>query len=246
MLSTLTALHSFDDDIVSIIVGSEKRRFMAHGSVLGHSSSFFRAALDKAWKEGKARVIELPDDDVDLFHRYLHFLHTKRLPCNPVAAATHTEFDVHEKEFELLARMYVLAEKLQDDTMRNAIIDGFIAKGSLRDSEGTRWFATNEDVDIIYRGTGQGSHMRRLLVDMHVSSGHARWLEDEINNAEFTLDLSRKLLDIVAREVPRQAYGRIIYRNCEYHYHEDKEYCSSGFRKRKRESTDGAESDDDV
>lgn len=108
------------DDTVTIVVGREKRRFVAPKNVLCRSSPFFRAALSGNWSETKqGGCLTMPDDDSDTCTAYLQW-------------SVSGEVVVHEDEadssnlvthFEKLLDLYVFADKVGDGKLQNAVID---------------------------------------------------------------------------------------------------------------------------
>ncbi|KAK5126451.1 hypothetical protein LTR85_010687 [Meristemomyces frigidus] len=72
---------SFDNQMVTLVAGPDKREFQTHRAHLGNSSAYFRAAFKEQWQEGQDRKITLVDADPDHLHRYLHFLYTGQIAC---------------------------------------------------------------------------------------------------------------------------------------------------------------------
>jgi hypothetical protein len=82
-----------------------------------------------------------------------------------------------DEYYQLLADLYVLGERLLDETIRGAIIKEFICFTSLTDKSSKRYCPMRETVSIIYRGTTAGSPARRLMVDIHLAYGTTKWLD---------------------------------------------------------------------
>ena len=125
------------------------------------------------------------------------------------------EQSVHVTETVLLANLYCFGEKYQDLTFKFAVIDAFIAKGSVTDSKGSRWYPGRDATDVIYKGTCAGSLARKLMVDMHVKAGSVKWLDGQ-ENTDFLADLARKLLHAQEQEHHLIGFPR-HFDNGDYH-----------------------------
>ncbi|KAK4542383.1 hypothetical protein LTR36_006840 [Oleoguttula mirabilis] len=187
---------SFDAEIITVFVGPCRNKLSVHGSHLGRTSDFFRAALKTQWKEGQAREVTLQDDDEKTVQMYLTFAYTGDIACKEEHADESPDAAIHTREYSLLAHAYVFGEKYQDIRFKNAVLAAFIAKGRVQDVNDTYWYPTDTEIDVLYRGTPPKSPARRLMVDLHVAAGEPEWLDNESNNADFILDLARKFLAI--------------------------------------------------
>ena len=209
-------------------VGSKPVTFDVHENTLRQTSAFFKAALEQQrWKEGVSGVIELPSDDelseVDpaVFDAYLQWLYSGKVDYK--CDITEKTRESHNVEFVKLAHMYVLGEKVQDDTFCDAVIDTTIDKIMYHLADGTRWFATTDPVNIIYGGTPTGSPARRFLVDIYVRYGKSDWVEEERDvDHEVLLDLARAFLD--SRPQPKR--DGIRSSSCQWHKHAGGEGCN--------------------
>ncbi|KAK5685854.1 hypothetical protein LTS10_001967 [Elasticomyces elasticus] len=74
-----SALLSFKEERIKLVIGPEQREFYVGRQPLEEGSEYFRLALSKDWKEGKSKMITLEDTDPDIVHRYLHFIYTGKV-----------------------------------------------------------------------------------------------------------------------------------------------------------------------
>jgi hypothetical protein len=158
------------------------------------SSDFFKRAMSNNWKEAAERTIRFPDDDPDIFRLYIHWLYSRTLPCRndePGRAGN--------AEYVLLAKAYVLGDKLQDGRFQDTAIDAIIQKASSPAKDGQQWLPVGSAVGWIYDNTLPSSEARRLLVDLYVCHGSGDWLTLWAKPADlpkdFLLDLAAALLD---------------------------------------------------
>jgi hypothetical protein len=126
-------------------------------------ANFFRRALNGNWAESDDRVITMMEDDPEIFAKYLHFVYIKEFPAMP-----HTTLvsDQIIGEYRMLARVYVLAEKLQDIRTKNAIVQAMMNLSQRKDEAGKSRLPDPEAITILYGGTVCGSAGRRLVVDL--------------------------------------------------------------------------------
>ncbi|KAK5739077.1 hypothetical protein LTR17_005597 [Elasticomyces elasticus] len=210
---------------IEVVVGPEKSIFYVHEKLLRARSAFFEAALNKEWKEGQDKKVELPEDDASTFGRYIHYLYSGKLAVTQEGTTGN----------DLLAWLYVLGEKLIDPAFQDRVIDAIIAgtREGVADDKGVfqRWYPVTEVVDTIYKATPKDSPARRLMVDMHVLKGKATWIETEqpeCNNLEFLVDLAVAMFE--KRVVSEQARPEHKLLDsgvpCAYHKHGKNEKCS--------------------
>jgi hypothetical protein len=67
---------SFTSGMITIRVGSKPSKdFFVHKDVLCNHSPFFKGAVSGEWKEGKASLVHLPEDDQEIFSLYCSWLY---------------------------------------------------------------------------------------------------------------------------------------------------------------------------
>ncbi|KAI4711420.1 hypothetical protein J4E89_003985 [Alternaria sp. Ai002NY15] len=152
----------------------------------------------------------LPDDDPDTFRLYLNLVYTHQLVTRGTG------------QWLKLCRLYVLAEKLQDITSKNQIIDGMYAffseiacqpTLSVNISRMLPAAATTE----LYEGTSKQSQARELVLDFYADSGNVSWLLSE--QAKLPTDF---ICDVAVRLLQRRGYvfSGFRIRRPSYGYHE--------------------------
>jgi hypothetical protein len=184
---------SFDeDDAVTLHVGPTEHAILAHGNFISRRSEFFKAALKKEWVEGQTRIIKLPDEDPQVVTHYLSYTYSKCLPTDIFTADFMGTFPEESDEYyQLLAELYVLGERLLDETIRSAIIKEILRLAKLTDKDLKQHHPKGEAVNIIYRGTTAKSLARRLMVDFHIAYGTTKCF-DSTCDPGFVLDVTQK------------------------------------------------------
>jgi hypothetical protein len=72
IIATTGELHVADvfdfnqEDLVTLLVGPEQKKMVAHGTYLARDPEFFQAALKKEWIEGQIRIIILPEQSPEV------------------------------------------------------------------------------------------------------------------------------------------------------------------------------------
>ncbi|KAF2869093.1 hypothetical protein BDV95DRAFT_499273, partial [Massariosphaeria phaeospora] len=151
---------------------TESKDFLVHESILSSRSEFFRRAMNGKWPEADTRVVELSEDDPDLFGIYLNHVYTEKLPVGETDSDQLVKLDYGvfyketQKEYDLLFRLYIFGEKVQDTLFKNDVITSVHTISSLRHMNGSWSIPTTAAVALVYDGTPEASPARRLIVDL--------------------------------------------------------------------------------
>ncbi|KAK4495748.1 hypothetical protein PRZ48_013016 [Zasmidium cellare] len=145
----------FTSDIVTLKVGESKSEtFTIHADTLKQHSPFFKAALDKKWREGQSLQVDFPEDEPDTIEAYLGWLHDGKVEA-PESPGT------DDLTFPFLAKLYVLGEKIQDNAFCNSVIDKITeVLDSPEWEDSSPGFSSS---NIIYDGTPDDSPARTLF-----------------------------------------------------------------------------------
>ncbi|KAK5764197.1 hypothetical protein LTS12_005648 [Elasticomyces elasticus] len=206
-------------EIIEVVVGVEKRKFHVHDQILRSGSAFFKTALSKEWKEGKTRVVLLPDDAASLVDRYVQWLYTGKVGVT---------LDNGKTDYATLAGLYCLGEKLMHDAFQDRIVDALVSGTREPNNNAghptTCSFPMKDVVDDIYKGTPKGSPARRFMVDMHVMQGTSGWIDverPESVNHEFAVDLAFAMMQERAVTGETKTKHAELNRGipCSYHKH---------------------------
>jgi hypothetical protein len=66
-------------EVVTILIGPKKKRYIIHKDIICHHSEYFRTAYNGRWKESDEGV-SLEDVEVEVFNVFVHWLYTQQLP----------------------------------------------------------------------------------------------------------------------------------------------------------------------
>jgi len=164
----------FDGPMLKLRVGSglNMASFFVHSTLLTSRSDFFKHAIIQDSKENEETTIALPEDNPVTFRRYLNLVYVHQLATKGTM------------QWLKLCRLYVLAEKLQDVTSKNQIIDGmcvFFNEITCRPAvkHRTHYNLPSLATAELYDGTTHGSKARKLLVDLYTDFGSESWLQSD-------------------------------------------------------------------
>ncbi|KAK3113516.1 hypothetical protein LTR53_009122 [Teratosphaeriaceae sp. CCFEE 6253] len=209
---------------IEVIIGVEGRVFHVHEKLLCSRSAFFGAALNKEWKEGQNRKVELLQESCADFSRYVHWLYSGKLAVKPSTPG--------QPLYDAMMALYVLGEKIIDPRFQDRVIDAIVASTRERNGTAGRLYPNMTHVTCIYKTTPEGSPARRLLVDMYAIKAGPTWFHDEKPEdimCEFFFDLTCALME--RREVTdktRQPIAELDKGSpCSYHKHGKDETCPS-------------------
>jgi len=155
---------------VKIRVGQQplQKTFVVHEDIISRSE-YFRRAMNGNWAESDNRIVSLLEDDPHTFSIYLHMVHTNRFPEPTTFRDISTKglfARFIKSDLVQLAKVYVLAEKLQDTATKNAIVREIMAKSAVQGPDGSKYCPDPIAINIIYNGTPKGNPCRRLVVHM--------------------------------------------------------------------------------
>jgi len=191
-------LPNFDEtETITLHVGPDEHALTAHRNYLAFSSEFFKRLLGEYEYKTQLRVIKLPEESLPVVNAYLRFTYGGGLETANVTYCPHRDSCFGRSSFcyepdeyyEDLARLYILGEHLQDQSVRAAVIKEILRLVSLTE-DSKRFCPSKEAINIIYRGTTEGSHARRLMANIHVAYGSNEMLDLSCEPA-FVLDVAR-------------------------------------------------------
>lgn len=143
--------------ILTVTVGEEKRPFLVHREILCAVSPFFAAALNPLYdfRESRSSTFNLSSARPVDFEYLVQWIYTRTLTHEEVAAK-------HPAYFRLI-RLWILADELQIEGCKNAIID-FMAKTA----DDSNSVPTPDDTVTVFgdHGVREGCGLRALVVDL--------------------------------------------------------------------------------
>jgi hypothetical protein len=202
---TVPRLSLNEGELITLIVGPDEKKLVVHESCITRGSDFFKAAMKKEWIEGQTRIIKLPEETcLETWTHYLNFTYLGKLPTEEMNQ-TMQDSD----EFDVLGKIHVLGERMLDKVVQNAVVREFVRVYELKDADGHCWLPGIRTVTMVYEGTSAGSQMRKLLVDMRISSGTCS--HSLSTSHEFLVDFSQALFaKVIAQETVRDFRGRLL------------------------------------
>ena len=86
VLTTNVTTRSLYDNIITVQVGAEGKKYFIHQGLICEYSAYFRAALKEGrFAEGRDGLVKLGDDDSQTFGTFMNWLYTSKLPPRPDA-----------------------------------------------------------------------------------------------------------------------------------------------------------------
>lgn len=178
-------------------------------------SDFFATMLGGPWHESQTRTVTLEDDDPDVFSIFALFIYTGKIfSARANDVEVYLDGSRRDKEWVRLARAWILGDKLQSTSFRDAVSDAMCDK-IVRDK---KWPITLHQI-IYAETTPVARGIRRLCVDIAVAKWDARTLRGTLRDeswSEFFEDVSVRLMGM--REERR---NKIDFKRqaCTYHEH---------------------------
>lgn len=209
---------------ITVRVGSgpSAREFSVHKDLITHYSPFFKAALsDSRWKEGMSNMIDLPEDEPQLFKFYLCWLYGT-WPFEYITTCIKFDRKTLEcAEFIQLADAYVFGNKILDFDFCDMVLDSLCAHA--HHAHATDLVPTGSFFEI-WKVSKKHSAPRKLLLDAYVYSGSKEWFGAS-DSDEFDQEAWRCIAEVLiadreddtelgADEEPRKSDD-----TCRYHLH---------------------------
>ena len=156
-----SSIHDFDN-MVTVLVGKEEKRFTLHQDAVCAKSKFFQAACSKEWLEGQERVVRLPETEDTTFHEYCTWVYSGKI-ADSTCTTSSTETQ-RMNEHDQLLYLYLLGDKLDDIQLRNqAIIKLF------KSMQNGNLLLRKPASKLVWESTVRGSPLRKLIVDVMVT-----------------------------------------------------------------------------
>lgn len=213
---TAPALSLRKGDFVTLLVGPDEEEFAVHESCITRNSDFFKAAMRKEWAEGQTCTIKLPEETcIESFANYLNFAYHEKLPTEEITIISNEGFKCTEVPYEVLGKIYVIGERMLDESVRNAVVREFIRLTTMKAPDESRRFPGESTITIIYDGTSTGSPMRRVMVDFYATLGimtwpykgqHPEFLEDLVEDLQRKIIGQKAIRDFRGRELVAEDY----------------------------------------
>jgi len=194
-------------------VGILKEPFFIDVGVLHKSGSFFPTALKKQWKEGQQKIIELPEEQPQIFRIYAQWLYTAKIFCRT---------DDRREDIHTLCELYTPGEKLMDRTLQDRAMDALSSLSAVDEED--LWLPYFCTVDYVCEHLPDNSPARRFLIDRI-----AEHCNGELDNKwpAYLRQMSQALLaDVVLALSQQRKHTKNVKGRCTYHLHAQSQPCS--------------------
>lgn len=208
--------------MATILVGSEKVRFLIHENVFAqpYAGCFLSKPLAASCIETSPHALELPDDDPKAFGIFVKWLYDISLNQSSAMSIAPTFPDARSR-----VNIYIFAQKYACQHLHDIIISDmykWVSQGQKAEKY------LGPDVLQLVVTTVQHSRMLTLLAKWFARDA----LLGEIEDAEATFDLMpNDLLRMVMREMCGSARGEqvetMLGHPCDYHLHQESGVCPS-------------------
>jgi hypothetical protein len=150
-----------------------------------------------SWLEGEEGVVKMPEDEPEVFANYIQLLYYGTIPIyneleqvpasNTLDNGTtskrefarqleHAVALAARQEYNTLAKMYVLCEKIQDTAAKRSVFAAFVEATTKSRVNNDQHYPVYSTVRLIYAGTLTSDPLRTFVTDCHVLVGHSGWV----------------------------------------------------------------------
>ncbi|KAL8753187.1 MAG: hypothetical protein Q9199_005233 [Rusavskia elegans] len=158
--------------VVTVNVGSDDHThtqdsYSTHRELLCYYSPFFRSMMNGSWEEAKSNIINLPADEPQVYEIFQNWLY---------GAGLDLELG-QTKDMSLLLSLWIFGDKVQVPWFQNAAIEAL----RIAIIEPPREFRL-KDIQTAFENSGEGSPIRKLIVDGYVWEGSLKGLMDKFQD----------------------------------------------------------------
>lgn len=159
--SSYSDINDFDNTI-TVLVGSEEKRFILHQDVVCAKSKFFTAACSRKWREGQEKLVRLPEIHIPTFKVYCSWVYTGKIA--DISYTKESDEDDKIAEKAQLVELYLVADTLDDVKLRNLAVSTL-----LKSMEAHRTILNFVSIQRIWQSSLSSSNIRKMVVDVTVS-----------------------------------------------------------------------------
>jgi len=213
---TVCASEGFDTPFVHIVVGSGEfaRTFDVHTGIIAFYSGYFKAMFKEGFVDAETRTFRLSNEDPYVFERVRNWIYSRNL-CGSGLDEAKTLNTL------TLVKLWIFGDKYAMPLLQNPAVDLILRNIDVRYNGPTSL------LPMIYEGTGQGSALRRLFIDIIAKTGHPSLLNQMTEKywcRESLLDFVKVLWQPSGVS---QTYSDLsTWDTCLYHVHEEGVRCS--------------------
>ncbi|KAK4542310.1 hypothetical protein LTR36_006963 [Oleoguttula mirabilis] len=201
---------------VTVLVGPEEKRYVVHKAIISNHSKFFKAACAANFKEGREKIIRLPEVDIEAFRSYAQWAYSGEVVVASDEEISADAFGVVRGT--RLAKLYVLAEFLGDTFLRNTVVDQLrTLHTSCETGPGTA------EIIIAFEDVPAESTLRRLVLGWYLDKACVdvvEWMDENCEELPkaFFVDLAIKQFQASLNGIKASKWDQ---GKCTYHEHND-------------------------
>jgi hypothetical protein len=181
MLTTTSS--DFFGEIVDMVVGSANgtKTSKIHKGALCHYSGYFDKALNGGFSEARAGRIELLEEEIDIFERFVVWLYTGRLNCESNTVKT----------FTIVCKLWILADRRDIPLLMNVSVN------AMRDEIVSSCTVPTTSPPLIFAQTTEKSALRRYAILVIARCGTAKLLNGSFKSPEWPQQALSDTLELV-------------------------------------------------
>ncbi|KXT07544.1 hypothetical protein AC578_10138 [Pseudocercospora eumusae] len=193
-------------------VGTPHTTFHVNEELLCSGSEFFKAALQKEWREGQMHVVELPEQSPETFNVYLNWLYQKQVFVGIEA----DEGPELSWPWSKQIQAYALGDLLMDIDFKDAIVDALMVLMHTKAQTPALYrLPSASNRKLLYKVTATGGKARKMLAH-RIAEGPFGLINDNEDPA--------MLYDIIQKLAEKNRSRSIVAAaRCDFHEHEDGE-----------------------
>ncbi|KAH0367800.1 hypothetical protein KCU65_g4458, partial [Aureobasidium melanogenum] len=201
--------------LVTVEVGSGKKKFVIHKDLLTFYSDYFRGAFNGSFKEAAEGKLSLLDEDVEVFDIFHKFLYTGSIG----------DGQGHNLRSDTLIKVWVFGDRFLIPCLQNSAIDALDTRLHIRHTIPTL------SIKLIWENTLPNAPLRKYVLDVVVYTGDMIDIlspdHEQQWPREALLDLARALSSkaVIEQTLDSELCSMPKRPKCYYHVHAEGEKC---------------------
>jgi hypothetical protein len=210
---------------VTVLVGADEVKCVAHRDVLCAKSGFFRDALSGSWNEGKKKCISLPEQCPTAFNIYLNYRYQGMIDLesdgDPVRKHNGQTRRATTPIYERLINSYILGDMLRDNGFCNALIDAWFEVRYNMDGR----VMSSTQVNTVFENLPETSKLRKLVAHDLAYSAAPKIFQHCLDDyhPEVWKAVARVSVRESVHEIGRELKSPQARPRCSYHIHEEED-----------------------
>ena len=146
------------DNLITVVIGPEKKTYTIHKGLLCMYSQYFKAALSNDCIEASTLIFQLDEETPKTFDHFVNWLYTQQVVPHGGS--------IEAMPWMSLVQLYTFADRRSCIALKNDVMDSLVTK-TVKD----KMLIDNDSINYIWKNTPLSSKLRPFAVDFWAYCG---------------------------------------------------------------------------